>query len=103
MGSLEYVARLWDLGLYSVSGRLLRADLIKIWKILHCGQDSELVELFEVCVTSRTRGHSLKLVMPACRSEFRTADLFHTKEHSVGVLVLVEISFGTASLLLLWS
>ena len=69
VGSLEYVARLRDLGLYSVSGRLLRADLLKIWKILHCGQDSELAELFEVCVTSRTRGHSLKLVMPACRSE----------------------------------
>ena len=69
VGSLEYVARLRDLGLYSVSGRLLRADLIKIWKVLHCGQDSELAELCEVCVTSRTRGHSLKLVMPACRSE----------------------------------
>ena len=69
VGSLEYVSRLRDLGLYSVSGHLLRADLIEIWKILHCGRDSELAELFEVSVTSRIRGHSLKLIIPACRSE----------------------------------
>ena len=52
MGSLKYVARLRDLELYSVSGVLLRADLIKVVKILHCGQGSELSELFKACSTS---------------------------------------------------
>ena len=62
-------ARLKELGLHSVGGRLLRLDLIKIWKVLHCGEDSQLAELFQVSQISRTRGHSLKLVVPACRSE----------------------------------
>ena len=69
VGLLDYGARLRELGLYSVSGRLLRSDMIKIWKVLHCGEDSQLAELFQVSQISRTRGHSLKLVVPTCRSE----------------------------------
>ena len=50
-------------------GRLLRSDLIKIWKVLHCGEDSQLAELFIVSQISRTRGYSYKLVVPTCRTE----------------------------------
>ena len=69
VGSLDYVSRLRELGLYSVSGRLLRADLIKVWKILSCGEDSDLSVLFEMGLSSRTRGHALKLAVPACRTD----------------------------------
>jgi len=69
LGSLDYVSRLRELGLYSVSGRLLRADLIKVWKILRSGEDSDLAVLFEMAHSSRTRGHSLKLAVPVCRTD----------------------------------
>ena len=71
VGHLEYQERLVELGLYSVFGRLLRADLIKIWKIFRGGLDSELQELFERAIHPGTRGHSLKLSIPRCQTEIR--------------------------------
>ena len=63
--------RLKQLGLYSIQGRLLRADLIKM-KILGYNEgDRELASLFQVAGTLRTRGHSLKLVVPVCHSDVR--------------------------------
>ena len=47
----------------------MRADLAKIWKILHGESVPELVNLLERADSVRTRGHSLKLSMPRCRSE----------------------------------
>ena len=35
LGELPYSERLRQLKLYSVQGRLLRADLIQYWRILH--------------------------------------------------------------------
>merc|ERR1719452_348176 len=32
LGGLSYVSRLKEVGLYSVCGRLLRLDVVKIWK-----------------------------------------------------------------------
>ena len=39
LGDLDYLARLRVLGLYSVYGRMFRADLIKIWKAFHADVD----------------------------------------------------------------
>ena len=34
VGQLDYVSRLRTLGLFSIGGRFLRADLIKLWKVM---------------------------------------------------------------------
>ena len=57
------------LGLFSIRGRMLRADLIKVWKIFHMDLDDRMVELFELAFEQRTRGHGFKLSVPVCRSE----------------------------------
>ena len=69
VGALTYVERLKKLGMFSVWGRLLRADLIKIWKVWHGYSHSSLLELFELSRSSSTRGHSLKLAIPVCRTD----------------------------------
>ena len=46
---------------------MLRADLIKVWKILRCGDDLDLAVLFEMAHSSCTRGHVLKNAVPVCR------------------------------------
>ena len=69
-GGVEYGERLRRSGLYSVWGRLLRVDLTKIWKILNAEDGFGLESLFER--SSRTsRGHSLRLVVPTCRTEVK--------------------------------
>ena len=69
IGNLEYVFRLKAIGLYSVQGRLLRSDLIKIWKSFNSEIDVGLSELFEMAANVGTRGHYLKMSIPICRSE----------------------------------
>ena len=66
---VEYGDRLRMLGLFSIRGRMLRADLIKVWKIFHVDLDERMVELFELPFEQRTRGHRFKLSVPVCRSE----------------------------------
>ena len=53
VGMLDYWGRLREPGLHSVGGRLLCSDFKKIWKVLHCGEDSQLAELFQVSKISR--------------------------------------------------
>ena len=48
MNHLEYAQRLRQLNLYSVYDRLLRADIIKCWKVFHCEVDVGLCDLFLV-------------------------------------------------------
>ena len=69
MVGLEYVTRLRRLGLFSIKGRLLRIDLVKIWKAFHADVDVGLRELFEMARSRDTRGHRLKMAFPICRSE----------------------------------
>ena len=59
---LSYAERLRRLNLYSIKGRLYRADLIMVWKIPN-GHCPHLVHLFSVVGDDRTRGHSKKLFM----------------------------------------
>lgn len=61
MSDLSYHDRLKALDLYSVQGRLLRADLIKYWKIFHgeCGILPE--DVFTKPPPVATRGHRYKI------------------------------------------
>ena len=66
---MDYGSRLKTLGLHSVFGRLLRADLIKVWKSFHCLVGVGLSNLFERARDSRTRGHSFKLSVPRLHTD----------------------------------
>ena len=69
MGGLDYASRLRSLGLFSIKGRLLRIDLIKVWKCFHMEVDLGLLGIFELARDVGTRGHTYKLSIPVCRSE----------------------------------
>ena len=68
---LSYENRLRQLGLYSIAGRLLRSDLIKIWKVFHTENDVGLSQIFERQSHTATRGHQFKISVPRCRLEIR--------------------------------
>ena len=67
----EYGRRLREVGLYSIKGRLLRLDLIKMWKILNSGLNLGVADLFEFARDVRIRGHSLKLSKTVCGLDVR--------------------------------
>ena len=58
---LPYGERLSELSLYSVQGRLLRADLIQYWKIFHDLSCIKPVDMFTQPPHSGTRGHRFKI------------------------------------------
>ena len=68
---LSYHDRLVSLNLYSMYGRLLRADLILVWKIFNNKCAIKPSDLFEPCSTQSTRGHSLKLQVKRTRLDVR--------------------------------
>ena len=68
---LDYPARLRRVGLYSIAGRMLRADIVKVWKVLRGVCCEGLRDLFDFRVHSATRGHEYKLAVPRCRSELK--------------------------------
>ena len=67
---MSYFDRLQSLSLYSIWGRLLRADLILVWKIL-CSDSTSLTGLLQLSNNSRTRGHPLKLLTIRSNTEIR--------------------------------
>ena len=67
---LPYHERLSRSNLFSIRGRLLRADLIQAWKILH-GHCPSLEHLL-LRHTGPTRGHSLKLFLPRANTDLRS-------------------------------
>ena len=69
LAGLDYVTRLKTIGLYSIQGRLMRADMIKIWKAFNGEVDAGVKDMFEMAQSIGTRGHSLKMSIPVCRSE----------------------------------
>ena len=66
---LNYEERLKAIGLYSVYGRMLRVELVKVWKCFHAGVDLGLAEILERAQYAGTRGHEYKLAVPVSRSE----------------------------------
>lgn len=71
MEEISYDQRLSLLNLYSVKGRLIRADLIKYWKILHNLSPVHPQDLFVYAPDVGTRGHRLKLAHRYCQLECR--------------------------------
>ena len=71
MSGMEYVDRLCSTGLYSIHGRLLKIDLVMVWKAFHPGFDLGLESLFEVACDVGTKGHKFILAIPVCLSEVR--------------------------------
>ena len=58
---LSYLQRLTALDLYSVQGRLLRADIIKCWKIFHQECSVSPSDIFVLADGRSTRGHRYKV------------------------------------------
>ena len=61
MTELSYAHRLEALNLYSIKGRLLRADLLKCWKIFYGKCGIQPTDLFVLAPDVGTRGHRFKL------------------------------------------
>ena len=68
---LSYSERLSTLKLYSIEGRLLRADLIMVCKILYGLFVTCLHHLFVRNINVGTKGHSYKLSIPRWDTEVR--------------------------------
>ena len=68
---MEYVDRLRSAGLYHIHERLLRFDLVMVWKSFHPDVDLGLESLFVVVRDVGTRVHRFKLVIPVFLSEVR--------------------------------
>ena len=71
LASISYIERLRSLNLYSVQGRLLRADLIQCWKIFNGISCLEPGDLFCVRPQTRTRGHRHKIFPMFTRTDTR--------------------------------
>ena len=71
MRNLDYADRLRQLNLYSVKGRLLRADLIKYFKIFNYLSPISPADLFILSPASLTRGHRFKILKPHVSIESR--------------------------------
>ena len=71
-GDLSYGERLRRLNLFFLQGRLLRADLIVVWKVFH-GKCAIMPEqLFVLRGDSRTRGHNFKILVPRTNLSVRS-------------------------------
>ena len=71
MQEQQYENCLKQLGVYSVYGRLLRGDLIKIWQAFHTQADVGLMGLLDTQTHAATRGNGLKLAIPRCQTELK--------------------------------
>ena len=69
LSELSYHDRLSRIKMFSVYGRLLRVDLVTVWKAFHAEVDVGLSSVFEMANPVGTRGHNYKLAIPICRTE----------------------------------
>ena len=68
---LPYHERLARLDLFSIRGRLMRTDLILVWRIAN-GLCPHLLDLFTFSFDGRTRGHSKKICIPNHHTDLRS-------------------------------
>ena len=61
LSGMEYMDRLRSTGLFSIHSRLLRIDLVTVWKSFHSNADLGLESLYEVARNVGTRGHRFEL------------------------------------------
>ena len=66
-----YDERLKILNLFSFQGRLLRADLILVFKMFHNLCSINPLEFFQLRQDSRTRGHRFKICVPVATIDAR--------------------------------
>ena len=78
LAELPYTDRLKALNLYSVQGKLLRADLIKCWKIFHNQSAIFPSDLFSPSPGTTTRGHRFKLAKPHIYTLINSLAYLHT-------------------------
>ena len=69
--TLPYSRRLKILNLFSLKGRLLRNDLIYVWKIFQGLTPISPESLFILNDSGATRGHSYKIFTPRCNLDIR--------------------------------
>ena len=69
-GTLPYSERLNKLGLFSIEGRLTRADLIQYWKIFH-GKSYITPHSMFVQPQTNTRGHPFKIMVMRANTDIR--------------------------------
>ena len=76
VSNLSYNDRLRRLDLFSFQDRLLRADLVLVWKIIHghCSVNSET--LFTFLPDTDTRGHVYKIYDQRANFEIRRRFFF---------------------------
>ena len=68
---LPYYARLQKLNLYSVQGRLWRADMLLCWRIFHGESKICPEQLFTMASRVGTRGHCYKILAEHIQTETR--------------------------------
>ena len=68
---LPYEERLAKLGLYKLSDRRLRGDMIFLYKIFHGLTNLDPLKLFIMDTYGSTRGHQFKLKQQRCNSDIR--------------------------------
>ena len=71
LGAQSYADRLRLLQLYSVQGRLMRADLMQCWKIFNGKSPITPDDLFDRPSQARTRGHCHKIFPPITHTDVR--------------------------------
>ena len=69
--NMNYQGRLRALQLFSIRGRMVRCDLIKLWKIFHSNLEVGLLDIVERQSHQSTRGHAFKLSVPRCRKDIK--------------------------------
>ena len=72
LNELPYDQRLRHLNLFSFQGRLLRGDLIMVWRIFNGECAIRPDDIFIMETSNRTRGHSLKIFLPRWRLDIRS-------------------------------
>ena len=72
-----YAERLRALDLFSVQGRLLRADMLKCWKIFHGHCHVSPERLWVIESGRRTRGHIYKIKVSRCQVDARARFFTH--------------------------
>ena len=72
-----YAERLRALDLFSVQGRLLRADMLKCWKIFHGHCHVSPERLWVIESARRTRGHIYKIKVSRCQVDARARFFTH--------------------------
>ena len=73
---LDYYKRLEHLKLWSLEERRNRADLIEAFKLFKELTDVPYTTFFQLAADSNTRGHSLKISKPYCKTDICVNSFF---------------------------